>query len=210
MLPEIEFQAFVHCPESDMIQRNQQFFKFGAVVFQYKMIPAFIFGHPFIHVLKWYYQYIRFLYGLSHDPAGLPAGGAYHRQGAGFARPGRARRLYLVPFTGEPVPESQWSLILDGTELDRQPVWSPSGDIIYFLSDRDGTRCIWAQRVDTATRKPVGEAFAALHIHQLRYYLNDVGDPASVGLTVVNGQMYFAGFEIQSNVWMAERREGAP
>ena len=81
---------------------------------------------------------------------------------------GRARRIYLVPFTGEPVPESQWSLIVDGTDFDRQPVWSPSGDMIYFQSDRDGTRCIWAQRVDTSTRKAVGEPFAAHHIHQLR------------------------------------------
>jgi eukaryotic-like serine/threonine-protein kinase len=123
-------------------------------------------------------------------------------------RGGRARRIYLVPLTGEAVPESQWSLVLDGADFDRQPVWSPSGDILYFLSDRDGTRCIWAQRVDAAARKAVGQPFAAHHIHQLRYYLNDVGDPAAVGLTVVNGQMYFAGFEIRSNVWMAERREG--
>jgi Tol biopolymer transport system component len=125
-------------------------------------------------------------------------------------RPGRARRIHLAPFTGEAVPQSQWSLVLDGTDFDRQPVWSPSGDIIYFQSDRDGTRCIWAQRVDTSTRKAIGQPFGAHHIHQFRYYLNDVGDPAAVGLTVVNGQMYFAGFEIRSNVWMAERREGAP
>jgi Tol biopolymer transport system component len=123
-------------------------------------------------------------------------------------RPGRARRIHLVPFTGEPVPESQWSVIVDGTELDRQPVWSPSGDSIYFLSDRDGARCIWAQRVDTSTRKAVGQPFAAHHIHQLRYYLNDIGDPAHVGLSVVNGQLYFAGFEFRSNVWLAERRDG--
>jgi Tol biopolymer transport system component len=123
-------------------------------------------------------------------------------------REGRARRIYLAPFTGEPVPESQWSLVVDGTDFDRQPVWSPSGDIVYFQSDRDGTRCIWAQRVDSSTRKTVGPPFAAHHIHQLRYYLNDLGDPAAAGLTVVNGQMYFAAFETRSNVWMAERRDG--
>ncbi len=121
---------------------------------------------------------------------------------------GRARRIYLVPFTGEPVPQSEWSLLVDGQHFDRQPVWSPSGDIVYFQSDRDGTRGIWALRVDTSTRKAVGQPFAAHHIHQVRYYLNDIGDPAAVGLTVVNGQMYFAGFETRSNVWMAERRDG--
>jgi len=99
--------------------------------------------------------------------------------------------------------------VIEGVDLDRQPVWSPSGDIIYFLSDRDGARCIWAQRVDTSTRKAVGQSFAAHHVHQVRYDLINAGAPASVGLTVANGQMYFAGFESRSNVWMAERREGA-
>jgi eukaryotic-like serine/threonine-protein kinase len=99
---------------------------------------------------------------------------------------------------------------VDGSDFDRQPVWLPAGDMIYFQSDRDGTRCIWAQRVDTSTRKAVGPPFAAHHIHQLRYYLTDIGDPAAVGLTVVNGQMYFAGFETRSNVWTADRREPLP
>jgi eukaryotic-like serine/threonine-protein kinase len=126
------------------------------------------------------------------------------------SREGRIRKIHLVPFTGEPVPESQWSLVVDGTEFDRQPTWSPSGDTVYFQSDRDGTRCIWAQRIDPATRKAVGRSFAAHHIHQLRYYLNDLGDPAGAGLSVVNGQLYFAAFETRSNVWMAERRDAAP
>ena len=59
--------------------------------------------------------------------------------------------------------------------------------------------------MDTATRKAVGEPFAAHHIHNLRYYLSDIGDPAGVGLSVANGQMFLAGFELQSNVWLAER-----
>jgi serine/threonine protein kinase/Tol biopolymer transport system component len=119
--------------------------------------------------------------------------------------PGRARRITLVPFTGQAVPQSEWSVVVDGSALDRQPAWSPAGDFIYFQSDRDGTRCIWAQRVDTGTRKAVGPPFAAHHIHQIRYYLDDVGDPAGVGLTIANGQMFFAAFELQSNVWMAEK-----
>ena len=78
--------------------------------------------------------------------------------------------------------------------------------MIYFLSDRDGSRCIWAQRVDTATRRPIGAPFAAHHMHQFRYNLNDV-DPAAIGLSVANGQMFYASFELQSNIWLAERRE---
>ena len=44
-------------------------------------------------------------------------------------RPGRARRIYLVPFTGEPVPEKDWTVLVDGSDLDRQPFWGPSGNL---------------------------------------------------------------------------------
>ena len=99
-------------------------------------------------------------------------------------RPGRARRLYVVPFTGEPVPEKDWTVLVDGSDLDRQPFWGPSGNLIYFMSDRDGSRCIWAQRVDTSGRQPLGAPFAVHHMHTFRYNLNDIGDPAGVGLSV--------------------------
>ena len=107
-------------------------------------------------------------------------------------RPGRARRLYLVPFTGEPVPEKDWTVLVDGSDLDRQPFWGPSGNIVYFMSDRDGSRCIWAQRVDTSNRQPLGAPFAVHHMHTFRYNLNDIGDPAGVGLSVANGQLFYA------------------
>jgi Tol biopolymer transport system component/predicted Ser/Thr protein kinase len=122
-------------------------------------------------------------------------------------RPGRNRRIYLVPFTGEPVPEKEWTVLVEGSALDRQPTWAPSGDLIYFLSDRDGSRCVWAQRVDTASRRPLGAPFAAHHMHQFRYNLNDVGDPVLIGLSLASGQLFYAGFELQSNIWLAERRE---
>ena len=119
--------------------------------------------------------------------------------------PGRARRIYLAPFTGEPVPEKDWTVLVDSTTLDRQPFWAPSGNLIYFASDRDGMRCIWAQRVDTATRKAVGEPFAAHHMHQVRHNLMDLGDPAAIGLSLAGGQMFYASFELRSNIWLAER-----
>ena len=39
---------------------------------------------------------------------------------------------------------------------------------------------------------------------------NELGDPATVGLTVASAQMYFAAFELRSNVWMAERLQDKP
>lgn len=98
---------------------------------------------------------------------------------------------------------------MDGTELDRQPFWSPAGNLIYFLSDRDGDRCVWAQRVNPATREASGPPFGVHHVHQVRYSLSELGDVATVGMSVANGQMFYATFELHANVWMAQKRESA-
>ena len=120
---------------------------------------------------------------------------------------GRARRTFIAPYTGQEIPASEWKVLVEGTDFDRQPYWSPSGQMIYFLSDRDGFRCVWAQRVDQATRQASGPAFAAHHLHEIRYNLEPIGDVASIGLSVAGGQMFYAAFELQSNVWLAERRQ---
>ena len=62
---------------------------------------------------------------------------------------------------------------------DSKPNWSPGADAVYFLSDRDSFPCIWMQRVDRATRKPVGTAVAVKHFHNARLspsnvFLSDV------------------------------------
>ena len=119
---------------------------------------------------------------------------------------GRARRIYVASFAGEqPIEQKDWTIVVAGVNLERQPVWSPLGFLIYFLSERDGYRCVWAQKIDPATRKPVGEPFAARHFHQARYNLIDFGDTAEIGLSLAANQMFFSMREIQSNIWLAER-----
>ena len=120
---------------------------------------------------------------------------------------GRARRTFIAPYTGQEVPASEWKVLVEGTDLDRQPHWAPSGQLVYFLSDRDGFRCVWAQPVDQATRQASGAPFAAHHLHQIRYNLEPIEDVATVGLSVAGGHMFYAAFELQSNVWLAERRQ---
>ena len=75
-----------------------------------------------------------------------------------------------------------------------------------ILAGGRGTRLAPYTTILPKPLMPVGDKpILDIVIHQLRYYLDEIGDPAAVGLTVVNGQMYFAGFETRSNVWMAER-----
>jgi hypothetical protein len=57
-----------------------------------------------------------------------------------------------------------------------------------------------------ATHQSVGAPFAAQHVHQTRSSLEPIADVAMIGLSVAGGQMFYASFELQSNIWLAERR----
>jgi eukaryotic-like serine/threonine-protein kinase len=122
----------------------------------------------------------------------------------------RERRLQVVPFTSDRlIPEQEWKPLLEGAGLERQPFWSSDGRVLYFLSERDGFRCIWAVRVDAAALKPVGEPFAAHHLHQFRHGLLDFNEVADIGLSVAGNRMFLAVREILSNIWLAERKAQA-
>jgi Tol biopolymer transport system component len=78
--------------------------------------------------------------------------------------PNRAR-IVIAPVDGaKPVPESAWiNIAEEGT--DDWANWSPDGRTLYFTSRRDGHGCIWGQKLDPISRRPVGEAFAVHHLH---------------------------------------------
>jgi Tol biopolymer transport system component len=118
------------------------------------------------------------------------------------------RRSYLVKFSDNGlIPEQEWTRLRDGAALDEtQPFWSTDGRFLYFLSERDGYRCVWAVRFDQATSKPVQEPFAAHHLHQFRHSLLDFPDVADIGLSIAGKTMFLAVREIQSNIWLAERK----
>ncbi|MEP7367338.1 MAG: protein kinase [Acidobacteriota bacterium] len=122
---------------------------------------------------------------------------------------GSNRKIYIAPFGAgkAEIPQKDWSVVVEGATLDRQPYWSPSGSMIVFLSDRDGSRCVWGRRIDTATGKPTGDVFGVRHFHEVRENLSDMGDPWNVGLSVAGGKLFFAAFEIAGNVWMMEKLE---
>lgn len=74
--------------------------------------------------------------------------------------------VHLAPFSPErPPPESDWVKVLESPQADPNPRWSPDGGLLYFSSERDGYSCIWAQRLDPATKRARGEPFAVRHFH---------------------------------------------
>jgi hypothetical protein len=85
----------------------------------------------------------------------------------------RRSRIWIAPFVnGMESDPTTWIPLTTGEWWDDVPRWSPFGSLIYFMSDRDGFRCIWAQRLDRATRRPAGEPFAVVHFHTARSLMN--------------------------------------
>ena len=117
------------------------------------------------------------------------------------------RKLFVAPVRDwKAGAEEEWIFIPDA----RAPTtFSPDGNLLYFLSDRDGFRCIWAQRLDRATRRPVGQSFAVLHLHAARRSLSFSLEIAAIGLSLASNKIYFAMPEHTGNVWIAQL-EGRP
>ena len=100
-----------------------------------------------------------------------------------------------------------WIQITDGNHMDREVKWSPDGDVLYFLSERDGFRCIWAERLDPKTKHPMGEPFAVYHFHHSQQSLTSLGSPGKVGLSVTSGGLLFSLAETTGNIWLARARK---
>jgi WD40 repeat protein len=115
-------------------------------------------------------------------------------------------RIWIAP-TGPvvPAPQTEWIPATDGSKLERDPAWSPDGRFLYFVSERDGFRCIWARPLDPLTKKPSGEVFAVRHFHSARFSLRHVGSQGFLtGLSVGEGALVFSMGELTGNIWLEE------
>jgi Tol biopolymer transport system component len=115
-------------------------------------------------------------------------------------------RIYVVPLRGDTAaPEPEWVAVTDDLSLHDKPVWSPNGSVLYFTSDQDGFRCIYAQRLDPATKRPLGPRLAIYHSHQARRSILNA-DILPLELGVARDRLVFHLAEITGNVWMLERK----
>jgi Tol biopolymer transport system component len=121
----------------------------------------------------------------------------------GHAQTGHA--VFISPLGKQPPPEKDWIRVTDGSGMDSWPFWSPDGRLLYFLSYRDGSRCIWAQPLDHATKQPVGLPISVLHIHSARRSLQTSRSSGEMGMSLTRDALVFSMREITGNIWMAER-----
>ncbi|MDA2931164.1 hypothetical protein MYX84_14675, partial [Acidobacteria bacterium AH-259-O06] len=121
------------------------------------------------------------------------------------ARLGRRRQLFIAPFRGtEAILQSEWIAVTDGSKSDGFSWWSPDGKLLYFISNRDGFQCIWAQPLDGASKQPMKSAFTVYHAHQTRRSLITLSSPAQLKLSVARDKIVFSMAELTGNIWMME------
>ncbi len=118
------------------------------------------------------------------------------------------RRIFVAPFLRDRgIPESEWIPINDGQQRDLEPSWSADGGMLYFFSDRDGNRCIWAIRLDRRSKHPIGDAFPVLHLHRRSTHI-PVFAPASVfAVSAAHGRLIFGAMELSSTIYRVETPE---
>ena len=113
--------------------------------------------------------------------------------------PGSSPSFIAPVRDGGKAPESEW-IPIDNTRWLCRFLWSPDGGLLYYLSRRDGFDCIWAQRLNKDTKRPLGRPFAVHHIHDVRYGLI----AGQFGAALTNETLYFSVEERTGNVWLAE------
>ena len=80
----------------------------------------------------------------------------------------------------------------------------PTGNLLYFTSERCGFRCIWAQPLERRTKRPTGEAFAVFHAHSaLSSLLNmELGE---LEISVARDKLVFNVAERRGNIRLLKR-----
>lgn len=150
--------------------------------------------------------------GSSQDNAWLSDAGygiyspRFSTDGGWVAFNGRTNRLapaqVFVARVEHDVVTSKKDWILVSEEGDA-PGWSPQGHFLYFWSDRDGSPCLWAQRLHPITKQPIRIPLSIQHFHSrgLSWKNLHLGAPA---IAVARDKLVFNLGEYAGNIWMTE------
>jgi hypothetical protein len=149
---------------------------------------------------------------LNHPSYGLH-GARYHVDARGngwmalYADTGpRTRQIFQAPVRDfRPSDYSAWIPVTDGANWDLAPAWAPDGHSIFFVSHRDGHRCIWNQALDPVSRRPQGQPKPLYHFHSpAQTLMRSVNYRGAEQLSVADGRLFFSLDQTASSLWLRE------
>jgi Tol biopolymer transport system component len=111
-----------------------------------------------------------------------------------------AARVFIARVRPDGVaPENEWIAVGEGDA----PAWAPKAGLLYFWSDRDGSPCLWAQRLDQDTKRPSGAPASIQHFHSrgLSWKNLHLGAPT---IAVARDKIVFNLGEHTGNIWMTD------
>jgi Tol biopolymer transport system component len=116
------------------------------------------------------------------------------------------RQIFVaaVRSDGTPAREADWIPITDDRGMDRMASWSPDGNVLYWISERDGWRCIAYRRLNPATKRPVGEASYLQHFHGARRSMMYMAAIIYCRPSIGRDRIVFSLAERTGNIWMTE------
>jgi Tol biopolymer transport system component len=113
--------------------------------------------------------------------------------------------IVVAPYRdGAQIQPSDWAPLTEPSGFDSRPRWSPDGNRLYFVSDRDGFRCIWTTPLHPETKRSLGPAAAVAHFHEAKLSIPNIGSIAGFGLSVGRDKLVFNLGEITGNIWLAQ------
>jgi len=118
--------------------------------------------------------------------------------------PNGPRRIFIARLlNGSVAPESEWIVVHDNPVVAEFPQWSPDGNVIYFFSYLDGSDCVCARRLESASKRPVGSTFAVYRFSGVRRLGPAWASILSMQqLAVAGDKIVFSFTEQSGNVWM--------
>jgi eukaryotic-like serine/threonine-protein kinase len=116
--------------------------------------------------------------------------------------------IYVAPFAPAQAPaEAEWVRVISSPEVHPDPRWAPDGNLLYFSSERDGYNCLWAIRLNSRDKRPVGELFPVWHFHTpaLRLEAPSLRFPM---IALASGRMVVSLSERSASIWMLKLEAG--
>ena len=115
--------------------------------------------------------------------------------------PPNDHRIAVVPLhDGTAARKQDWIFITEAGIWVDKPRWSPNGNLLYYISDRDGFDCIWVEHLDPLTKHRVGAPNALMHFHTSSSSLDTA---YGLELSVAGDKLVLDIGDTSGNIWLA-------